>query len=106
MTVESALPIREHTESATQPREHSFQPLTAPLLEGSDLILTMTRDHRRHAVGIAPRKHRRTFTVGAFDSLIQALGDDRLAIVAELTAAGRLNGLMRQVADTRTWSTQ
>jgi protein-tyrosine phosphatase len=39
------------------------RPLTSEVLDGADLVLTMTRDHRREVLRLAPRGLRRTFTL-------------------------------------------
>ena len=41
----------------------SSRQLTAELAAGADLVLTMTRNHRRNVLQLAPRKLRHTFTL-------------------------------------------
>jgi protein-tyrosine phosphatase len=44
--------------------------LTADLANGADLVLTMTRDHRRDVLELAPRGLRRTFTLAEAAALL------------------------------------
>ncbi|CAO5238849.1 arsenate reductase/protein-tyrosine-phosphatase family protein [Frankia sp. AgKG'84/4] len=68
------------------------RPLTADLVEASDLVLTATRDHRSEVVGLAPRALRRTFTMREFGRMTSGVrvGDlptGQLRVVAEALAA-------------------
>ncbi|MHA2787663.1 arsenate reductase/protein-tyrosine-phosphatase family protein [Corynebacterium sp. S7] len=48
---------------------HRARQLNEKLLESSELVLTMTRDHRREAVGLSPRVTKKTFTLREFARL-------------------------------------
>ncbi len=65
---------------------HRSRFLTEPMLESPDLILTMTRDHRRKVAELAPARLRSTFTVREFARLIDAADTDVLHAAVE--AAG------------------
>jgi protein-tyrosine phosphatase len=55
------------------PEDFGSRPLTAELADGADLVLAMTRDHRREVLKLAPRGLRRTFTLTeAADLVTQA----------------------------------
>ena len=45
------------------PEGFGSRPLTAELADSADLVLTMTREHRRDVLKLAPRGLRRTFTL-------------------------------------------
>ncbi|MBW9094156.1 low molecular weight phosphatase family protein [Microbacterium jejuense] len=65
---------------------HRSRFLTEQHLESPDLILAMTRDHRRAIVGLAPSRLRSTFTVREFARLASAVSADELRRAAD--AAG------------------
>lgn len=69
---------------------HRARQMSEALLESSDLILTMTRDHRRAVVEMSPRVTRRVFTVREFARLAQVTTDEVLA--AETNPAGAAPG--------------
>ncbi|MCK9896574.1 protein-tyrosine-phosphatase [Frankia sp. AgB32] len=74
------------------PAEFRARPLTADLVEASDLVLTATREHRSEVVGLAPRALRRTFTMREFSRLTSGVrGGDlptgQLRLVGEALAA-------------------
>ncbi|MDQ7908228.1 low molecular weight phosphatase family protein [Phytohabitans sp. ZYX-F-186] len=74
------------------------QPATAPLLAGSQLVLTATRRQRAHCVSLAPATVRRTFTLRQFARLAATVDRDRLA---GLPAAARARALVDEVAAAR-----
>ncbi|WP_435302725.1 low molecular weight phosphatase family protein [Microbacterium testaceum] len=53
----------------SKPLTHSARLLTPEMLDEADLILTMTRDHRRLAVELLPAALRRTLTIREFSRL-------------------------------------
>ncbi|TYP87183.1 protein-tyrosine-phosphatase [Blastococcus xanthinilyticus] len=82
------------------------------MVEQADLVLTLTRDHRRDVLGLVPRALARTFTLREAADLLRALGDRRpgddgdfaepaRALVAALAAArpGRSGGDGDDIAD-------
>ncbi len=86
-----------HDGSAFRARE-----LTAPLVEGADLVLGATREHRAAAVVLHPRASRWTFTLREFDRLVSAVdlaeipaGDRVERARALVTAAAAQRGLVR-----------
>jgi protein-tyrosine phosphatase len=80
------------------PDEFAARELAKDILEGSDLVLTATREHRAAAVSMLPRASRRTFTIREFARLVSAVdvsglgGDDaagRAAALVDAAAAQR-----------------
>ncbi|WP_243075698.1 low molecular weight phosphatase family protein [Microbacterium sp. SS28] len=61
---------------------HRSRFLTEAHLATPDLIFTMTRDHRREVVELAPARLRSTFTIREFARLAASLSDDDLARAA------------------------
>ncbi|MGY1834645.1 hypothetical protein ACI79P_06010 [Blastococcus sp. SYSU DS0510] len=49
--------------------------LEPAMVDEADLVLTLTRDHRRDVLGLAPRALARTFTLREAAALLGALGD-------------------------------
>ncbi|MFG6446498.1 low molecular weight phosphatase family protein [Microbacterium sp. P07] len=66
---------------------HRARWLTELHLAGPDLVLTMTREHRSHVVGLAPARLRSTFTVREFERLAKDVADDDLRAVTETAGA-------------------
>lgn len=60
------------------PERHVARQLTAELLTDSDLVLALTREHRRLIVELSPRVARRVFTIREFGRLADALEDQDL----------------------------
>lgn len=58
---------------------HRSRYLTEQMLTSPDLILAMTRDHRRALAELAPARLRSTFTVREFARLAASLSDDELS---------------------------
>ncbi|MEM9203128.1 MAG: hypothetical protein AAGC53_15835, partial [Actinomycetota bacterium] len=72
------------------------QPLTAGLIDGADLVLTMTRDHANAVVGRFPTAREWTFVLGHFTALISELDRHEtvgawLRAAYEASAFGRLD---------------
>ncbi|RLK47966.1 low molecular weight phosphatase family protein [Microbacterium telephonicum] len=65
---------------------HRSRYLTEAMLSAPDLILAMTRDHRRELAELAPARLRSTFTVREFARLAASLDDTTIASSA--AAAG------------------
>jgi protein-tyrosine phosphatase len=68
---------------------HRSRFLTEIHLIAPDLVLTMTRDHRRHVAELAPTRLRTTFTVRELARLLAGVTDDDLRAAAR---AGRDDG--------------
>ena len=64
------------------PGEFRSRRLTVEIIEGSDLILTATREHRAGVLSACPAALRRTFTLREFDALV---ADTVVASLRELT---------------------
>lgn len=58
---------------------HLARQVTEKILESSDLVLTMTREHRRFVVESNPHVTRRAFTIREFARLVSATTDEMLA---------------------------
>lgn len=81
--------------------KHRARQLTSAMLEDADLILAMTRDHRREIVELNPRVVRRVFTARELARLAQvpqselaAAGD---AAASPQTTAARLGRAVQRV---------
>ena len=83
---------------------HRSRFLTEAHLAAPDLILTMTRDHRREVVELAPSRLRGTFTIREFERLSVGLSDDDLTQAADAVgtdAAARVRAIAAVVAAQR-----
>ncbi|WP_298944452.1 low molecular weight phosphatase family protein [uncultured Microbacterium sp.] len=66
---------------------HRSRYLTEGMLSSPDLILAMTRDHRRAIAELAPARLRSTFTVREFARLAAAVSDEELLAAADVVGA-------------------
>lgn len=85
-------------------RAHRSRFLTERHLEGPDLILTMTRDHRRAVAELAPARLRSTFTFREFARLAATLADETItdaAAAAGPDAPARVRAAAAAVASQR-----
>ena len=73
MTAQTA---RLADEYGADPAGHVARQLTADMVAGSDLVLTLTRDHRRQVVSLHPRATRYTFALTEFARVLQHLSTD------------------------------
>ncbi|MFE6735647.1 low molecular weight phosphatase family protein [Microbacterium sp. NPDC057650] len=83
---------------------HRARYLVEPTLAESDLVLTMTREHRSHVVQMMPSVIRRTFTLREFARLAARLSDEEASGVADAAgtdASARLSALARAVGGLR-----
>lgn len=78
-------------------QEHRGRQLNAEFAEGSDLILTMTRNQRRAVVELAPRTTKRVFTLREFARLAAATTDSDLR--DELSSTDTANPTNRTTAE-------
>lgn len=82
---------------------HRARQLTETMLEASDLVLTMTREHRREVVELSPRVVRRTFTVREFARLAEATTEE--ALVSQIGPGGELSAeKLRATVEAATFS--
>ncbi len=86
MTSEAQLIAAEYGVSADATAAHRSRYLLENHLSSPDLILAMTREHRRHIAELAPSRLRSTFTVREFARLATDVSDDEIRAAA--TAAG------------------
>lgn len=61
---------------------HRSRFLLDAMLQQPDLILTMTRDHRREVAELAPSRLRSTFTIREFARIASGMSDDELRAAA------------------------
>ncbi|MFS2242870.1 low molecular weight phosphatase family protein [Microbacterium sp. OR16] len=83
---------------------HTARFLTEPMLRDADLVLTMTRRHRSHAVSLMPGRVRSTFTVREFAQLASALSDDEIRAAAAAVPGGgraRISGALAALTANR-----
>lgn len=83
---------------------HRGQQVTEQLLESSDLILTMTRDHRRAVVELSPRVTRKVFTIREFARLAEATTEEALISVigqGTYSPTARLRAALKAVTSSR-----
>jgi protein-tyrosine phosphatase len=83
---------------------HRSRYLVETYLSSPDLILAMTREHRREVVEIAPSRLRDTYAIREFARLSADISDDELAQAAEKAgtdAAARVRGVSAAVAAQR-----
>lgn len=79
--------------------DHRARPLTADLIDGADLVLGLTTEHRDEVVRISPDARPKTFTLKELASLLPAAdapaGTDESTVRARLAAADRVRGAVR-----------
>lgn len=83
---------------------HTARLLGEPLLLDADLVLTMTRDHRSHAVKMMPSRVRRTFTARELARLTSALSSEDVRTAVRDTSGGprgRLTAALQRVTSRR-----
>lgn len=87
---------------------HTSRLLNESLLRKADLVLTMTRDHRRMVVEMCPASSRYTFTIREFGRLGVSLSDDDLLDAVSFparnqieTSGGRLAAVLQILASRR-----
>ena len=83
---------------------HRSQFLDESLLASPDLILVMTREHRRHVLELAPARMRVTFTIREFARLAAGAADADILAAAEsagLDDSARLRAVAALVASRR-----
>lgn len=86
---------------------HRAQFLAEPLLLETDLVLTMTKAHRSHAVTMMPSTVRRTFTVREFARLASAVSDDEIRAAADSAGSDpreRLVAVLRELTAQRRYA--
>ena len=77
---------------------HRSRFLTAAHLASPDLIITMTRAHRRHVAELAPARLRSTFTAREFARLAVEVPDDEIRAAADAAAVQTPGARVRAVA--------
>lgn len=82
MTPEAVILSQEFGARGGHAAHHRAKHLTPPQVEASDLILTMTRRHRRAVVELAPRRLRQSFTVREFARVAESMPEAALSAAA------------------------
>jgi protein-tyrosine phosphatase len=62
----------------TDAASHVAQQVTADLVRGADLVLAMSREHRRALVELTPAATRKTFTIRELANIAAGISDDEL----------------------------
>ena len=68
---------------------HRAQQLVEPLVADADLVIAMTKAHRRYAMRLVPAQLRRIFTAVEFAQLSAQLTDEQLAAIASSGGASQ-----------------
>ena len=94
----------------TDAASHVAQQVTVELIRGADLVLAMSRDHRRALVELTPAATRKTFTIRELAHIAAGISDDELraevagstdaveALRAAVDLASALRGVVEPVA--------
>lgn len=94
----------------TDAASHVAQQVTVELIRGADLVLAMSREHRRALVELTPAATRKTFTIRELAHIAAGIGDDELraevagstdaveALRAAVDLASALRGVVEPVA--------
>ena len=83
---------------------HVARSLTVDQLTGADLVIALSREHRRSVVELLPRGARHTFTLRELARLLTNVPDEDLSMIAALDTtdvAGRLSALVDVAASRR-----
>lgn len=96
MTPEAAELAIAHGAAEEAVTAHRSRRLTQAMLTGPDLILAMTRSHRRDILALAPGRLRTTFTMREFARLAEHVSDGDLRTAA--SGAGDASARLRSVA--------
>ncbi len=104
MTPEAREIVLELGASATDAETHRARRLSEADLAGVDLVLAMTREHRKQVVELSPRVLRCAFTVREFERLAQQVTDADIRAAADEAGADahdRLRAALSVVAAVR-----
>ncbi|MDX2376582.1 low molecular weight phosphatase family protein [Microbacterium sp. LRZ72] len=105
MAGEAAILAREYGAREVDGDRHRARAMVPALVEQADLVVTMTRAHRRGAVEAAPRRLRQTFTLREFARVACSIDAQELARVADAAADAspeeRLRALVALVGERR-----
>jgi protein-tyrosine phosphatase len=83
-------------------RVHVAQELSSELVRASDLVLAMSREHRKAIVSMFPRSAANTFTIREFERLASALSYGDLENArSKSSMAARLRAAVAEVASRR-----
>lgn len=99
MTEQNQIIAREL--GVTDEAEHRARQLSADHLSDSDLVLALTRDHRRQIVELLPRASRKVFTLREFARLAAAFDFGETPLDPSLSVEGRMREAVEFVAQLR-----
>lgn len=85
----------------TDEQQHRARQLDVGLIRESDLVLALTREHRRAVVEMLPRATRRVFTLREFGRLAEAIDVNDLQSEESQLTADRLRAVVDLVAQLR-----
>ncbi len=88
MTAEARMLALEFGAGPEDVDAHAARYLQDPHLQESDLILTMTREHRRQAVQLVPRRLHQVFTAREFARLSRGLTSAEIRAIADEAGTG------------------
>ncbi|MEV8268621.1 low molecular weight phosphatase family protein [Microbacterium sp. NPDC076911] len=104
MTAEAQRLATERGVSEPDAAAHRSRFLTEKHLDSPDLILAMTREHRRDIAELAPSRLRSTFTVREFARLYEATSPEQIRAAADAAgpdASARVRAMAATVAGQR-----
>lgn len=81
--------------------EHRARQITVEHLREADLVLALSREHRREVVELLPRASRQVFTLREFARLASEISPDDLAALAGDDETTRLRNVVELVAQLR-----
>lgn len=81
--------------------QHRGRRLTEQQLREADLVLALSREHRREIVELLPRASRTAFTLREFARLADALPTSALELPGITDAGARMRAAVREVAQMR-----
>lgn len=104
MTAEAQRLAVEFGASGDDAAAHRSRYLTEAMLRTPDLVLAMSREHRRRVVELAPSRLRAAFTVREFARLAAGVSDDEIRAAADAAgpdASARVRAAVMLVAGQR-----
>lgn len=99
MTSEAQRLAVEFGASIDDAAAHRSRYLTEGDLSTPDLVLAMSREHRRRVVELAPARLRRTFTAREFARLSQGVSDDEIRAIAHAAGGDGRDRMRAAVAE-------
>lgn len=85
----------------TDGAQHRARQLTAEHIRDADLVLALSREHRKSVVEMLPKASRTTFTLREFARLADALASSGLDSPDLVDAGARMRAVVREAAQSR-----